>query len=55
MPKTITFDRQEVANLKRYYNKAVKDQTKSFFFRGNILLTAYAKYLIEYLDSQFKK
>lgn len=56
--KTITFDRNSLARLKRIYNKALKDgKTKNdvIKFEGNDLLIGYAKYLIEYLESRFKQ
>lgn len=33
------------------YKKAYSDDKKSFVFKGQELLTAYAKYLIEYLET----
>ena len=53
MPKTITFDRQELTTLKRKYTVAVSIGEGTIVFQGKILLTAYAKYLIEYLDGRF--
>jgi hypothetical protein len=35
--------------LKKKYNQAVKDKKESFIFENNILLTSYAKYLLEYM------
>ena len=54
MPKqTIEFDRQEVINLKRAYTMALKSNKEVFQFQGKQILTAYAKYLIEYLEGRF--
>ena len=39
--------------LKKEYSIAVKQQRQTFEFEGHTLLTDYAKYLIEYLDSQY--
>jgi hypothetical protein len=41
--------------LKKEYGIAVKEQKQTFMFEGHLLLTDYAKYLIEYLDSQYKQ
>ncbi len=51
---SITFDRQELINLKRSYTLAVEENKEQFTFKGNELLTSYAKYLIEYLESRLK-
>jgi len=52
--QTITFDRQELANLKRSYTVAIRNKKDQFTFKGNKLLVSYAKYLIEYLEGQLK-
>lgn len=52
--KMINFDRQKLKELKTLYNKAVKGGKESFMYKGDEYLTSYAKYVIEYLDSQFK-
>lgn len=44
--------------LKRFqvsYTKAVEEKAKTFIFDGNEYVVDYAKYLIEYLTSEFKK
>jgi len=51
--KMINFDRQKLKELKTLYNKAVKGGKESFMYKGDEYLTSYAKYVIEYLDSQF--
>ena len=51
--KMINFDRQKLKELKTLYNKAVKESKESFTYNGDEYLTSYAKYMIEYLDSQF--
>lgn len=51
----INFDRDKLRQLKTHYNKAVKANKESFIFNGDEYLTAYAKYVIEYLSSQFEK
>jgi hypothetical protein len=52
--QTINFDREKLRRLKTAYDRAVKQGNESFMFDGNELLTAYAKYLIEYLTDKFK-
>lgn len=42
--------KQILKELKRAHNNAVKNSLNSFNFKGNELLTSYAKYLIEYLE-----
>jgi len=39
--------------LRRRYERAVREQAESFTFEGHELLTSYAKYLLEYLATQF--
>lgn len=50
---TITITRVEFITLKRLYTKAVKAGEKQFVFMGRDILTAYAKYLIQYLEGKF--
>jgi len=45
----------EVRQLRRLYNKAVKENQEQFEFKGQALLVDYAKYLLEYLDDFFKR
>ena len=47
----ISFDWEKLNRLKTAYNNAVKSGQNSFIFEGHELLTNYAKYLIEYLNS----
>lgn len=46
----ITFDKKKYRGLKKAYNNAVNDNQDSFTFDKNEYLTAYAKYLLEYLE-----
>ena len=46
----LTFTPEKVKALRKYYNLAVKDGREQFTFAGHVLLTEYAKYLLEYLD-----
>lgn len=41
--------------LKRLYNAAAKKGYDQFTFNGRTLLVTYARYLIEYLETQFKE
>ena len=41
---------EQLPALKRAYTKAVEKQNPEFSFCGKTLLTAYAKYLIEYFE-----
>lgn len=50
----INFDRQKLANLKRAYTKAKNEGSEQFKFENHDYLTAYARYLIEYLESALR-
>jgi hypothetical protein len=54
MENIIEFDKKKFDELKMAYNKAKVNDLESFKFEGTELITAYAKYLIQYLDSKFK-
>ena len=45
----IILDHKTFLNLKQEYNKAVKEKKDIFICQGHEFLTAYAKYVIEYL------
>ena len=49
---TITYP--EFQRLKKLYAVAVAEGQEIFVFKGQELLTAYAKYLIEYLEGRMK-
>jgi hypothetical protein len=53
--KTINFNRPKLQRLKDAYDRAKATGRDQFNFEGNRILTAYAKYLIEYLEIQFKE
>jgi TRAP-type C4-dicarboxylate transport system substrate-binding protein len=38
--------------LKKEYQKAVKENAQTFSIEGHLLVVGYAKYLIEYLTSK---
>jgi uncharacterized protein YajQ (UPF0234 family) len=48
-------EKYSLSELKRAYNKALKDSKDRFDFHGKIFLCAYAKYLIEYLENRYKQ
>lgn len=47
---TITFDRETLRKFKKSYKYAVMLDTANFTFQGHDFNTAFAKYLIEYLE-----
>ena len=52
MDNTITFDHETFGSFKKEYSKAVSNNQEIFIFQGRELLTAYAKYIIEYINSK---
>ena len=48
----IQFDREMTERLRKNYDGAIRHNDKDFWFEGQQLLTAYAGYLLEYLDSR---
>ena len=48
----ITFDHETFKNLKQEYKRAVENKQEIFMFQEHELLTQYAKYIIEYLNSK---
>lgn len=50
----IEFDRAKLARLKTAYEAAKASNMEQFEFEGHTLLVGFAKYMIEYLDMQFK-
>lgn len=51
--KTIAFTRAKLNDLRGDYQKAFHAGQDEFTFEGQTIVTAYAKYLIEYLDMRF--
>ena len=49
---TITFTKQKLEKLKEQYNHSVNNKLESFIFEGQEILTDYAKYMIQYLESK---
>lgn len=54
MSNTITFNKVSYEQFKVEYNSAVENKREMFVFEGNDFLTAYAKYMIEYLKNKFE-
>lgn len=50
---TINFNRDKYERLKEQYAAAKAAGLEQFEFEGHALLVAYAKYLIQYLDTLF--
>ncbi len=51
----IEFTPEKLADLHKAYDRAVANNTVDFGFQGRTMLTAYAKYLLEYLDNYFAR
>jgi hypothetical protein len=47
----ITFTVHDVQSLRDAYEKALKDRAVTFDWRGHTFVTAYARYLLQYLES----
>ena len=47
----MVFDLEKYNSLKLSYEKAVSENKEQFTFESKILLTSYAKYLLEYLEN----
>lgn len=45
---------ENLPRFKNLYNKAVKENKTSFIFDGQEVLVQFAKYLIEYAETQIK-
>ena len=48
------FDREKTEALRKEYSTAIRHNFNSFLFEDEELLTAYAGYLLEYLDTRIK-
>lgn len=51
--KTIQWNKPMLERFRKEYQRAVENNQEVFTFDGNEFLPDYAKYLIQYLDSQF--
>ena len=52
MEKYIHFDYKNYKQLKKAYKQAVKEEKELMLFRKQEFVTAYVKYLLEYLESK---
>ena len=52
--KKLLFTREMLAEFKRDYEAAKHHNHDQFEFHGEVVLVSYAKYVIEYLETQFK-
>ena len=50
----MTWTRDELVRFKKAYSTATKMELSEFTYNGHHFVTAYAKYLIEYLEGKFK-
>jgi hypothetical protein len=48
----VNVNRLDYLELKRLYKKTVDEKKEMFVWKGQDILTQYAKYLIEYLEMQ---
>ncbi len=53
--KQVSFDKHDFIAFKSYYYDASIHNKETFTFQGNDYLVDYAKYLIQYLEPQFKE
>src|ERR1019366_5599282 len=51
----LNINKENFKELKKIYKLAVDTGLETFFFQEKEILTAYAKYMIEYLETQIKK
>jgi hypothetical protein len=47
----IEFDKEKYNSLKLIYEKSVLENKEQFVWEGQILLTSYAKYLLQHLEN----
>lgn len=50
--KKLQFNRRRVGELQSAYDQAVENNLETFTFQGEELLTAYAKYMLQFLNSR---
>lgn len=51
---SITINHENYKQLKKAYDKAVKDGVDQFIFEGSELVTKFAKYLLEHMRNVLK-
>lgn len=54
MTDKIVFDKEKLRKLKKLYKSALERGADSFLFEGKEVLTAYAKYMIQFVETQLK-
>jgi hypothetical protein len=54
MNNTITFTPETFEKLKSSYQSALRNKEEVFTLEGHLILTEYAKYLIQYLTPKFQ-
>jgi len=52
--KEVTFTPESLARFKGCYEQTVTLKNKQFEFEGNVYVTDYAKYLIQYLEGKMR-
>ena len=55
MANSMDFDAARTARLRKALEKAQGQRLEQFVFEGHALATGYAKYLVEYLETQLEK
>lgn len=55
MSTYLNIDKVDYHVLKNLYQQALENGEDQFRFKGNSILVSYARYLIQYLDTQFEK
>jgi hypothetical protein len=53
--ESIRFDKAKLERLRAEYERASKAGEDQFTFEGALFLVSYARYMIQYLDSEFSK
>ena len=48
------FEASDYLPIKKLYEKAWLDKSQSFMYEGHEIVTDYAKYLLEYMETQNK-
>jgi hypothetical protein len=55
MDNKLEFDENLYLSLKKEYGKAVEEGRETLSLNGHVLLTPYARYVLEYLSPRFEK
>lgn len=54
-PQTQSFAYDDFIAFKKRYEEAVANKEEQFVYEGGEFLTVYAKYVVQYLETQFNK